>query len=59
MKKTHAELVKQVASFPARRLGDPVPGKSQPYYTFRYMFAGIVQHDLYHAGQIVMLKKAA
>jgi uncharacterized damage-inducible protein DinB len=59
MKKTHAELVKQVAAFPDRRLGEPVPGKTQPYYTFRYLFSGIVQHELYHAGQIVMLKKAA
>jgi|SRR5581483_1027472 len=60
MKKTHAALVRQVAAFPDERLGEPVPGKeTQPYYTFYYMFSGIVQHELYHAGQIVMLKKAA
>jgi hypothetical protein len=36
-----------------------VPGKADSYYDFYYMFSGIVQHELYHAGQIVMLKKAA
>ena len=59
LKKTHAQLVKTVAEFPESRLGQQVQGKSATYYTFFYMFAGIVQHELYHAGQIVMLKKAA
>jgi uncharacterized damage-inducible protein DinB len=59
LKETHAQLVKAVAAFPDSRLQDPVPGKSsQPYYDFFYMFAGIVQHELYHAGQIALLKKA-
>ena len=58
MKRTHAKLVKQVASFADARLDERVPGKPQPYYNFHYLFAGIVQHELYHAGQIVMLKKA-
>ncbi|HVO62322.1 MAG TPA: DinB family protein [Terriglobales bacterium] len=59
LKKTHAALVKAVDEFPDARLQQQVQGKSQAYYTFFYMFAGIVQHELYHAGQIVMLKKAA
>ncbi len=60
LKATHERLVKAVAEFPDARLHEQVQGKSsQPYYTFFYMFAGIVQHELYHAGQIVMLKKAA
>ncbi|HEX6503444.1 MAG TPA: DinB family protein [Terriglobales bacterium] len=59
LKKTHAALVKVAAEFPDSRLQQQVQGKSAPYYTFFYMFAGIVQHELYHAGQIVMLKKAA
>jgi uncharacterized damage-inducible protein DinB len=58
-KQANAELVRTVAAFPALRLSEQVPGKSEPYYDFYYMFAGVVQHDLYHAGQIVMLKKAA
>jgi hypothetical protein len=39
-------------------LDEAVPGKTQSYHTFYYNFAGIVQHDLYHAGQIALLKKA-
>jgi uncharacterized damage-inducible protein DinB len=57
--KTHDELVKAVADFPDSRLQELVPGKSQDYYNFFYMFSGIVQHELYHAGQIMLLKKAA
>ncbi|MBV8478638.1 MAG: DinB family protein [Acidobacteria bacterium] len=58
LKKTHAGLVETVAGFPESRLGSQVAGKSEPYYTFFYMFSGIVQHELYHGGQIVLLKKA-
>jgi uncharacterized damage-inducible protein DinB len=58
-KKTHHELIKAVAAFPDSRLTDQVPGKTQNYYNFYYMFSGIVQHELYHAGQIALLKKAA
>jgi uncharacterized damage-inducible protein DinB len=56
-KQTHNELIKSVASFPDSRLQEPVPGKPQNYHSFFYMFSGIVQHELYHAGQIALLKK--
>lgn len=58
-KRTHNELVKAVGAFPDARLAEQVPGKTESYYNFFYMFSGIVQHDLYHAGQIALLKKAA
>ena len=58
-KKTHHELIRAVAAFPDARLAEQVPGKTQNYYNFYYMFSGIVQHELYHAGQIALLKKAA
>jgi uncharacterized damage-inducible protein DinB len=58
-KKTHHELIRSVAAFPDSRLAEQVPGKTQNYYNFYYMFSGIVQHELYHAGQIALLKKAA
>jgi uncharacterized damage-inducible protein DinB len=57
IKKTHEELVQTVAAFPDSRLEERVPGKSQDYYNFYYLFSGIVQHELYHAGQIALLKK--
>jgi uncharacterized damage-inducible protein DinB len=58
VKHTHNELVKVVAAFPDSRLREQVPGKSQAYHNFFYMFSGVVQHELYHAGQIALLKKA-
>jgi hypothetical protein len=57
-KHTHSELVKKVAAFPDSRLQERVPGKSESYHDFFYTFSGIVQHELYHAGQIALLKKA-
>lgn len=57
-KRTHNELVKAVAEFPDSRLQEQVPGKTENYYNFFYLFSGIVQHELYHAGQIALLKKA-
>jgi uncharacterized damage-inducible protein DinB len=56
-KRTHNELIKAVAACPDSRLQDQVPGKTQNYHNFFYMFSGIVQHELYHAGQIALLKK--
>lgn len=57
VKQTHDDLVKAVAVFPDSRLNEQVPGKTESYYNFYYMFSGIVQHELYHAGQIALLKK--
>lgn len=54
-KRTHNELVKVVESLPDSRLRDRVPGKN---YNFYFMLHGIAQHELYHAGQIAILKKA-
>jgi len=58
MKRTHTELVKAVAAFPDSRLHEQVAGKSQKHHNFYYMFQGVAQHELYHAGQIALLKKA-
>lgn len=54
---THAKLVRTVAAFPDSRLQERVPGKKKEHHNFYYMFSGIVQHELYHAGQIALLKK--
>jgi len=54
-KRTHDLLVKTVAALPESRLRDQVPGKD---YDFYFMLHGIAQHELYHAGQITILKKA-
>jgi uncharacterized damage-inducible protein DinB len=55
-KRTHDTLIKTVRALPDSRLSDRVPGKR---YDFYHMLHGIAQHELYHAGQIAILKKAA
>jgi uncharacterized damage-inducible protein DinB len=55
MARTHRALTKTVAALPDSRLRDRVPGKR---YDFYHMLHGMAQHELYHAGQIAILKKA-
>ena len=54
VRQVHDELVDAVASFPGSRLGDRVPGKG---HDICHMLHGVAQHELYHAGQIALLKK--
>ena len=50
----HQALVEAIANIPESRLDAPVfEGMSTVYVTLH----GVIQHDLYHAGQIAMLKK--
>jgi len=51
----HDSLVSTVAGLSDHRLRETVPGKR---YDFYHMLHGIAQHELYHAGQIAILKKA-
>jgi uncharacterized damage-inducible protein DinB len=53
----HERLITTVAALPDSRLNEIVPGKEGEHYTFYYMLHGVVQHELYHAGQIALLKK--
>ena len=55
LEKAHRELEKTVARLPESRLSRIVPGRKHTVY---FMLHGLVQHDLYHAGQIALLKKA-
>jgi len=55
--RTHKSLVKAAEAFPDMRLSERVPGKKQDFYNFYYMLHGLAQHELYHAGQIAILKK--
>ncbi len=45
-------LEEKIRSFPAADLTKQVAGRSYPYET---MFDGIVQHAIYHSGQIAMV----
>jgi uncharacterized damage-inducible protein DinB len=55
VKRTHDVLMKTVAALPESRLRERVPGKK---YDFYHLLHGVAQHELYHAGQIAILKKA-
>lgn len=52
---TGERLAKELEDFDDRRLTEIVPGRDYDYY---HLFHGIVQHSLYHGGQIAMLKRA-
>ena len=55
LRRAHRGLMKAVRKLPAARLRATVPGKDHNFYVSLH---GMVQHDLYHAGQIALLKKA-
>ncbi len=49
------QLARAIEHFGDGRLSETVPGRQ---YDFYYLFHGVAQHSLYHAGQIALLKKA-
>jgi uncharacterized damage-inducible protein DinB len=55
LRQRHRELLDQISSMPDSRLSETVPGKD---YDVHFMLHGAVQHAIYHAGQIAILKKA-
>jgi len=57
VRRAHEELIAAVSAMPDSRLYEMAPGKEGAHYTFYYMLHGVVQHELYHAGQIALLKK--
>lgn len=55
-KRTHNQLLTTITAMSHSHLTHQVPGKD---YDFEFMFHGLAQHALYHAGQIAILKIAA
>ena len=55
LERGHRQLRQSISALSDDRLGNIVPGKEDSVYVLLH---GIVQHDLYHAGQIALLKKA-
>lgn len=49
-------LVEELATWTNEDLKQQVPGKP---YNFQHMLHGMIHHNLYHAGQIAILKKKA
>ncbi len=56
LERANQELVAAITQLPDDRLTDQVPGRD---YSFYDLLHGVVQHNLYHAGQVALLKKAA
>ncbi len=56
LEEAHSSLHATVLALEDARLEDPVAG-SDP--TVRGLLLGVIQHNVYHAGQIAILKKAA
>jgi uncharacterized damage-inducible protein DinB len=48
-------LITAIQSFPEQELSKQVPNRK---YDFSHLLYGIIQHDIYHLGQIALLKKA-
>jgi uncharacterized damage-inducible protein DinB len=56
IRRLNQRLLEAVRAFPAERLDEPLcPEVSYTAYT---QFIGVTQHNLYHAGQISLLKRA-
>ncbi|MGH8068274.1 MAG: DinB family protein [Candidatus Entotheonellia bacterium] len=55
LEQANHDLCDTMARASEARLAEMVPGKDHSVYV---MLHGIIQHDLYHAGQIAVLKKA-
>lgn len=56
LERAQRDLEAAVHSFPDARLDTSVPG--EPSLSFYVLLHGVIQHNLYHAGQIALLKKA-
>ena len=55
LERGHKQLDESIARLSDNRLGETVLGMDYPVYV---MLHGVVQHALYHAGQIALLRKA-
>lgn len=54
LNQSYDNLLKKVSGLPDSDLDKTAPGRNHSVYV---MLHGIIQHDLYHAGQIAILKK--
>ena len=61
LERRQAELLETVTAFDASRLDEPVNpknrGKDGPV-SYRALLSGLAQHSAYHAGQIMILRRA-
>jgi len=58
LEESHTQLMDALKTFPEDKLHETVPNASAPY-SFYILLHGIVHHDLYHTGQIMLIRRAA
>ena len=51
---SQGKLLESLKQFPSERLSEIVPNRPYKFFT---MINGIIHHDLYHLGQIVLIKR--
>jgi uncharacterized damage-inducible protein DinB len=56
LRTSQTALLDAMKNFPESRLGEIVPSKVHKY-TYYTLLHGIIQHDIYHLGQIAILRK--
>lgn len=54
LEQSQRDLLRELSRFDAKKLKEIVPGRK---YSFSKLLHGIIHHDLYHLGQIVMIFK--
>lgn len=54
LEESQTNLLKAVERFPEEKLAAIVPGRP---YTYYMLIHGIIHHDLYHTGQIMLIRK--
>ncbi|HKQ77431.1 MAG TPA: DinB family protein [Blastocatellia bacterium] len=55
LEESHRSLREAIKKIDDARLEEIAPGTS---YSIYFLLHGVIQHDLYHAGQVALLKKA-
>ena len=59
LRESHRELMDIVERVTAERLDERLVGEGTTTYSIYATPHGIIEHDLYHAGQIAILKRAS
>ena len=57
LKETQNELLKAIGALPLANLNEQVPWTKEPF-TYYTLLHGIIHHDLYHIGQINLIRKS-
>lgn len=57
LQRSHDRLVERMADVPDAQLADTIVSDGDATFTVYATLHGVIQHDLYHAGQIAILNK--